>query len=734
MASDAKEVPQIYGHPAGLFTLFFTEMWERFSYYGMRALLLYYMIKGFLGLNDSSAYQVYGAYTALVYATPYFGGILADRVLGRRRAVVLGGFLMATGHLLMTYEHPTVFFTALAFLIVGNGFFKPNISTIVGELYPKTSEKKDAGFTIFYMGINLGAAMSPIICGYVGETYGWHFGFGLATAGMLVGVAIFVMPTRVSQMIIGGGVIGTAIALPFLQGSLLQLAVRIFMAVMLLVAGVIAVRALQVGPLPAWAGAPPSMEALKRKLLGFLPADFAIYVGSFAAVFGVAAIVQNKQIAAIVLNSVAILAFGYLFFEAIRSRKVERERLFVVIILAAFHTSFWAFFEQAGTSLNNWTDRNIDRVYETRNLTEADIGSTIEFRIMPKVPAGSELAGLPVLNQEQLGHVNADPTAKDLIAEAIRRIEAQRNTVRAEGDRLAPEEIDKLIDAVHAEPRFTMTGLNYLREAVRAPEGASEADKETAKKFERVTWKVGADNVGMGIADAEIPGSEFQAANPIYIILFGLVFSALWTFLGRRGRDPTAPVKFSLGLAQLSIGFFLFYYGTRVADARGMSSMTYLLLGWLFVTTGELCISPVGLSMVTKLAPKRLVSTVMGVWFVSITTANYIAAIIATITSPGKEGQSKITLLVDTVVDIFTGAGHGSGGLQLIPPPQATSDTYGSVFFMIAQIALGAAVLCFLLKWTLNKWMHPEAREEDELEAPKSEAPPSKEEPAPASA
>lgn len=714
MASDAKEVPQIYGHPAGLFTLFFTEMWERFSYYGMRALLLYYMIKGFLGLNDSSAYQVYGAYTALVYATPYFGGILADRVLGRRRAVVLGGFLMATGHLLMTYEHPTVFFTALAFLIVGNGFFKPNISTIVGELYPKSSDKKDAGFTIFYMGINLGAAMSPIICGYVGETYGWHYGFGLATAGMLVGVAIFVMPTRLSQLTIGFGVLGTAIALPFLQDSILQLAVRLFMALMLLVAGVVAVRALQVGPLPAWAGAPPSMEALKRKLLGFLPADLAIYLGSFAAVFAVAAIVQNKQFAAIVLNGVGLIAFGYLAFEAFRSTKVERERLFVVIILAAFHTSFWAFFEQAGTSLSNWTDRNIDRVFETRSVEESEVGTTIEFRVTPKVEAGSELASLPVLNQEQLGHINADPAAKDLIGEAIRRVEAQRNEVRPEGERVQTADIDKLIADVKAEPRLTMTGITYLREAVRPKSVDDAAEIAAAKKFERVAWTVAPENVGMGIAVAEMPASEFQAANPVYILLFGLVFSALWTFLARKGRDPTAPVKFSLGLAQLALGFFIFYYGTQVADGRGMSSMTYLLLGWLFVTTGELCISPVGLSMVTKLAPKRLVSTVMGVWFVSITYANYIAAIIATITSPGKEGQSKITLLVDTLVDIFTGASHGGGGLQLIPAPQDTSATYGDVFLMIAQIALGAAILCFLLKWTLNKWMHPEARDEDD--------------------
>ena len=197
MTSDATSARRqtLFGHPTGLFTLFFAEMWERFSYYGMRALLVFYMLKGFLGYGDSDAYAVYGAYTALVYMTPFFGGMLADRLLGARRAVVLGGLLMAAGHLMMTVENSLGFFFALALLICGNGFFKPNISTIVGSLYPQGSPRRDGGFTIFYMGINLGAAMSPLLCGYIGETYGWHYGFGLATIGMLIGIAVFVAPS-----------------------------------------------------------------------------------------------------------------------------------------------------------------------------------------------------------------------------------------------------------------------------------------------------------------------------------------------------------------------------------------------------------------------------------------------------------------------------------------------------------------------------------------------------------
>ena len=185
----------MFGHPVGLFTLFFAEMWERFSYYGMRALLMFYMTKGFLGYGDSDAYAVYGAYTALVYMTPFFGGLLADRILGSRRAVIFGGLLMCVGQAMLMFENTAAFYTGLALLVCGNGFFKPNISTIVGTLYPKGSPKRDGGFTIFYMGVNLGAALSPLVCGYIGELYGWRFGFGLASLGMLIGVAIFVAPT-----------------------------------------------------------------------------------------------------------------------------------------------------------------------------------------------------------------------------------------------------------------------------------------------------------------------------------------------------------------------------------------------------------------------------------------------------------------------------------------------------------------------------------------------------------
>ncbi len=265
--TSAKDYPQLLGHPTGLYTLFFAEMWERFSYYGMRALLILYVTKGFLGYGDKDANAVYGAYTALVYMTPFFGGMIADRLLGARTTVVIGGLLMSAGHLLMTFENRFAFFTALALLILGNGFFKPNISTMVGKLYPANSPKRDGGFTIFYIGINLGAAMAPLLCGYIGETSGWHWGFGLATIGMLVGLAVFVAPTLLTQVLILATAVAAAFGLIFFNaGDPFTFWTNVAVAVALLTSGTAAVAALWKGGLPAEVGTSPDPSRYQKHL------------------------------------------------------------------------------------------------------------------------------------------------------------------------------------------------------------------------------------------------------------------------------------------------------------------------------------------------------------------------------------------------------------------------------------------------------------------------------------
>jgi proton-dependent oligopeptide transporter, POT family len=536
--------PTLFGHPAGLFTLFFAEMWERFSYYGMRALLVFYMIKGFLGMNDGRAYAVYGAYTALVYATPFVGGMLADRLLGARRAVVWGGLLMAAGHAMMTIERAWAFYAALALLICGNGFFKPNISAIVATLYPAGDARRDGGYTLFYMGINLGAALAPLVCGYVGETYGWHYGFGLATLGMLTGVAVFVAPVRLTQALIVGVALATSASLFFLQGNVYQLAVNAFVAVSLATAALIAATALGRGGLPRDAGQPPA-SAAGRPLA-------PVVVGVAVALPLIAICVQQSAVAGVVLAVFGGAALAYLFFEALRCERVERERLFVALVLMFFSMLFWAFFEQAGSSINNFTDRNVDRA---------------------------------------LG------------------------------------------------------------------------------------------------AGALIPASAFQAANPVFILLFGLAFTALWSWLAARRAEPSTPVKFALGLLQLGLGFGALWIGAELADARGMVAATWLLLGYLLQTTGELCVSPVGLSMVTRLSPARIVSTVMGGWFLATAFSQYLAGLIAQLTGVRAE----------------------DGAAQVVPEPTATLHLYGDVFGQIAISAVIAALVCFAVSPLLVRWMHTEA-------------------------
>ncbi|MHC4178575.1 MAG: oligopeptide:H+ symporter [Planctomycetota bacterium] len=770
----------LFGHPTGLFTLFFAEMWERFSYYGMRALLILYMIKGFLSYGDNDAYTVYGAYTALVYMTPFFGGMLADRLLGQRRAVVLGGLLMAAGHLVMAVEHSLGFFTALALLICGNGFFKPNISTIVGSLYPQGSPRRDGGFTIFYMGINLGATMSPLLCGYIGETYGWHYGFGLATIGMLTGVAVFVAPTLLTQILIMSGAGAAAVGMfCFHADDPFSTAINVGTGIVLLIAGVISLVALGRGGLPAEAGGPPDSKRLRRRVAGLIPVEYVAYLGTALAiplfmllVSGFAPLTANKRpisifpeqvvngltssktmrqqlealrkeakaesnagiddlvkrfedlhekagltdaqhaalgeaielartgqwdeaqtrteelkrrfpiqtarvILSVVLEEVSrpaglvlflsgLIALVYLGVEMIQLDWVARQRMYVVLILTFFSMLFWAFFEQAGSSVNNFTDRNVDRVSEAENLAQASVGTTIEFRVLPD-PDDEDLKKLPLLSQEQLGRRIGGQTFKARIEQAIRSEEKRK-------EKLKPEQIDRLVETVNREDALTLTALTYLRAAAGREDAPPEA--------KTVEWVVSEENVGMGVGGSEIPASVFQAANPMFILVFGLIFTALWAFLARRRLEPSTPVKFALGLAQLGLGFVAFWYGAHTADERGMVLVGWLLLGYLFQTTGELCLSPVGLSMITKLSPARLVSTVMGVWFLATAFSQLLAAIIAQ----------------------FTGVTDGGDGI--IPVPKETVGIYGNVYGWIAIAAVLSALVCLALAPLLSYWMH----------------------------
>ncbi|MEE2826949.1 MAG: peptide MFS transporter [Planctomycetota bacterium] len=702
-----QDYPQLFGHPTGLYTLFFAEMWERFSYYGMRALLLFYMIKQ-LGFGDGDAYAIYGAYTALVYMTPFFGGMIADKLLGGRTAVVIGGLLMAAGHLLMAIETEWIFFTALSLLIAGNGFFKPNISTIVGSLYPPGSSKRDGGFTIFYIGINLGAAMAPLLCGYIGETYGWHLGFGLATIGMLVGLAVFVAPTIVTQVLILGTALLSAFGLIWYNpGDVFTFWTNAAVALALVVAGVVAVLALAKGGLPNEVGRTPKPEtysgnltkvlvitALIIPILVLLVSGGSVVPGidemqtlipesvikpmedsESKLVAGLAEFVKEaSRPAGLVLIVAGLFASLFLIREAFKMDKVGRERMYVVFILTFFSLMFWAFFEQSGSSLNNFTDRNVDRVMETSTASQVDNGKTVQLRLVPETSDDS-LKGLDFLSQEYLGQVNSHPALKDKLAKAVTAVEMGKE----EAKRPSPEELQQKIKDVQDQKKFTMSGLTYLREFAKREDATAE-DKSINWTY---TIPENAESAGsLGLGGVEIPASVFQSINPIFIMIFGLVFTALWSIMATIGMEPSTPVKFALGLAQLGLAFLCPWIGAEYyADANGMVPVIWIVLTYLFMTTGELCLSPVGLSMITKLSPARLVSTVMGAWFLATAFSQFLAAIIAQFTKVNDGGN-------------------------VIPPPSETVDIYSGVFGGIGWLAIGAGVVCLVLSPLLTRWMH----------------------------
>jgi POT family proton-dependent oligopeptide transporter len=724
------------GHPRGLFVLFFVEMWERFSYYGMRALLIFYMTKGFLGFGDKQAYGVYGAYTALVYATPFIGGMLADKLLGQARAVILGGLLMAAGHLLMTFENTTAFYSALALLICGNGFFKPNISTMVGSMYPAGNPKRDSGFTIFYMGINLGAAMSPLLCGAVGETFGWHYGFGLATLGMLAGLFTFVAGRLIARLMIGATAAVTCAGMVlFAWGSPIELGVNAPIGIALLTAAVVAISALAGGGLPDGLGAAkdarrmesPALEAIRSQpipyylaiigatllvhhvvepqsqyavitmlvglfaiLLPWLNARNAVYLGTAALVPVVAILVQNNAVAGLLLTVFGGLAMFKLAADAYQAPKIERERMQVVLILMFFSMLFWAFFEQAGSSLSNFTDRNVNRIVGGDVITASDVGLQRATLKITSAFLGREVGG-------RRWDVKLVDAAQGTANQFIRNL--PKELPDAEIQRLVNAEALKTVDDLIAKRKPAEEQKESDADKAASPDAPAPEHKEepsllwrlkrvwAAKRIvpvlEGVTVTEGM--VGMAANGTQLKASIFQAVNPVCIVTLGLVFSMLWSFLGKLKLEPNSSIKFSIGLLQLGLGFGVIWLGAKNSDQFGMVATGWLLLAYLLHTTGELCLSPVGLSMVTKLSPPRMVSTVMGAWFLATAFSNYLAGMIAALTGVG---------------------GHGEGKENVIPPPIETVHVYGDVFGQIAIAGVVSSVILLALSPLLVRWMH----------------------------
>jgi POT family proton-dependent oligopeptide transporter len=513
--SDATAVPvppagegrTILGHPPGLFTLFFTEMWERFSFYSMRAFLTLYVVKVLL-LSKATSTEIFGAYLAFVYASTFPGGILADRLLGQRLSIYIGGlalaasqFMFATHAVLCTRPGADVeslhwlFFAALGTISLGNGFFKPNISTIVGSLYQRTDPRRDGAFTIFYMGINIGAFLAGF-SGQLAESIHWAVGFFLAGVGMLVGLTIFTVFR------------GT------LQGQ----------------------------------GYAPAGGAYLRNPAKGIPAYVWLALGIVLYIPLVAFLISRPQLVRIGSYFVALPIVGYLVWEVTRAAREERGRMIVLLVLCSFSAMFWGFYDLHGSVVNIFADNHVNRV--------------LPFRL-PFVIGG---AAAPV-------------------AEAI--------------------------------------------------EGAATAP---------ATRPVG----GTELKASLITGSTAA----LFVILLSIPFARLWVWLNRRRLEPSSPMKFALGLLQLGAGYFLIYLGAVQAADGSKAPLALLILGFFLHVTGELCLSPVGLSTITKLAPMRLVGMFMGVWFLSSALGHVLAGQLA-----AKADHWGYTTVFGTITALSVGAG-----------------------------------------------------------------------------
>jgi POT family proton-dependent oligopeptide transporter len=504
---------KIFGHPAGLFILFFTELWERFSYYGMRAILTLYMITKVvdknpgLGWDEAFALSIYGWYTMLVYVMSIPGGIVADKFIGQKRSVMLGGAILVLGHGILAVDAIWAFFTGLALIIIGVGLLKPNISTMVGGLYRQGDPQRDQGFTIFYIGINVGAFLAALIVGTIGEKYGWHYGFGLAGIGMLIGQLVFMWGQR------------------YLKG---------------------------VGEPPSKADLDSGTDTSFGKLLSQLtksPLQLGITLllaaGSVAAAF--AFIEGGESIAYSLLGVFLALTIGVLMMIYQDVNKIEKDRFVVLLLSFVIVIVFWGAFEQAGGLMNIYTLKKIDR---SVSLLTIDI---------------IFLAG-----------------GGFLLARGIWDFVKKRDS-----------------RFIFLPAGLLILGFYwYLR-------GSEFSDPYV------------------------IPASVFQSVNALFIIIFGTLVGAFWIWVYRKGWESSSLFKMAVGTIIMGVGFlFMAKASHDIVNYGDKAAVSLLILAYLLHTLGELCASPVALSFITKLAPVKYVSIMMGVYFAATGLGNKIAGTI----------------------------------------------------------------------------------------------------------
>jgi len=588
MNLDTNIKKEVMGHPAGLFILFFTEMWERFSYYGMRAILVLFLVSA-TGLGGwewarEDALQLYAMYTLFVYITPLFGGFIADRLIGFKWAVVLGALLMTLGHASMAIETEFFFYAGLILLVLGNGFFKPNISSMVSGLYEGKEDKKDAGYTIFYMGINAGAFLGILLCGYIGEKVGWSYGFGLAGIFMLIGMLQFWFARKMF------GKIGDKPLNKMEQDDL------------------------------------PMDEVAD----GIDPDDILDSQTDKAE--------ENEQQKDVKITS-----------------KVRRDRLIVLSILAFFTIFFWMAFEQAGGSMTIFANDYTDRILNGGAATAFTIVNAI-IVLVPTAVLTWVLAKLfqATFKNIALSNILLGTSFAIIWGIVIWMINKDLNThsyqvqysavysETVENEKTKEEEkvYVPINEQTEVNDREVIDKKTTIRQdkKIEAGEAIQLVDVDGQGKFrhvygrtaEKLDSKIEATVIKEKENELEIPASWFGILNSLFIISFAPLFSKIW----QSRFNPSAPVKFALGLILLGIGFgFLAYGGLSIEQGAKTASVSiiWLILAYLFHTLGELSLSPVGLSYVSKLSPPKLLSLMFGMWFTATALANGLAGLMGSL-------------------------------------------------------------------------------------------------------
>ncbi|MEZ0006030.1 POT family proton-dependent oligopeptide transporter [Flavobacterium sp. 28YEA47A] len=683
---------KVLGHPSGLFVLFFTEMWERFSFYGMRVLLINFLTMAAIGTNpgwewsSENAGALFGTYAGLLYLTPIAGGIIADKFTGYRWAVVIGALIMTLGHASLALETEFSMYFGLGLLVIGTGFFKPNMTSIISEMYKDLPEKKDGAYTIFYMGVNAGAFFGMMLCGYLAEKIGWSWGFGLAGIFMLLGSLQFWLAkplfgsigdvpkkNKVVEVISPDGQIDITKPKAEEKPEDKRNPFTMLDKILIVITSIIGLLYLIDDP------------ASKIGNIHLLPQEFLV----------------SKDIlpGSLVITIIGLVLFLFLVISRIaRYTKVVRHRMIAVIIFAFFTVFFWLSFEQGATSLvlfaRDFTDRTLmgnqavifNIINTLLTIIPLALVSWVLFLLFKQTSKKIATSNI-VLALSFLGvwgivvwMLNNDYNSKayELKYQAIKTVQIDKKTKKQALDEngellfdfnavtettvLKPTDVvvDQTVtisskDALKVNDKVVLHNeIGNFVYLTKDLETKIRNDYKSATKDSKI---IKAEVVQLKENQVEVTVSWFSILNSFFIIAFASMFSKWWD----SKYNPSAAVKYGLGLIIMGLGFAILAYGARVipsgAEAGAVRvSMIWLILAYLFHTWGELCLSPVGLSYVSKLVPSRMIAFMFGMWYLAIAIGNKLAGSLGgMIEGITKEYDMSTFFLIFTIVPIVAG-------------------------------------------------------------------------------